>query len=148
MQHNKAHHVIQLREIDNHFLCRIRALKALLASRQLPPTARLFSNSFYPNNQGKDIHSRDALTAVLHRRNISITGHGFHTFRRSGATFAFDNYVPTQNIMSHGLEKLCSMDIFTKCFPGILQHSFHLWCPQSSFFLNLGLVVLKFYPSF
>ena len=51
------------------------------------------------------IHIRDAFRKVLLHRNITSSGHGFHTFRQSGATLAFDNNVQIQNIMSHGLWK-------------------------------------------
>ena len=103
LQDNKSFHVIQLPEIQNIYLCPVRALKALLASRPLPPSAPLFANNFFPYKQIIDTHIRDALKKVLTHRNISHTFHGFHTFRRSGATFAFDHNVALQNIMAHGL---------------------------------------------
>ena len=46
---------------------------------------------------------RDALKSVLSHLGIPLEGHGFHTFRRSGATLAFDNNVQLQDIMAHGL---------------------------------------------
>ena len=46
---------------------------------------------------------RDALEIRLNRLHISIVGHSFYTFRRLGATLAFDMDVPLANIMSHGL---------------------------------------------
>ena len=39
LQHHKAHHWIQLPTIQNHFLCPVKALKSLLQSRSLPPSA-------------------------------------------------------------------------------------------------------------
>ena len=103
LQDNKSFHVIQLPEIQNIYLCPVRASKALLASRPLPPSAPLFANNFSPYKQIIDTHIRDALKKVLTHRNISHTSHSFHTFRRSGATFAFDHNVALQNIMAHGL---------------------------------------------
>ena len=41
LQDNKSHHVVQLPTINNMYLCPVRALKALLKSRQLPPTPYL-----------------------------------------------------------------------------------------------------------
>ena len=93
LQHHKAHHWIQLPSLPNQLLCPVRALKSLLSSRHLPPTAPLFANSYFPHNQVIDTHIRDALKKVLTYRNISHKRHGFHTFRRSGATLAFDNNV-------------------------------------------------------
>ena len=103
LQHHKSHHWIQLPSIQNHFLCPVKALQALINSRPLSPTSPLFANNFYPYAQVIDTHIRDALKKVLIHRNISPTGHGFHTFRRSGATLAFDNNVKLQDIMAHGL---------------------------------------------
>ena len=45
LQDNKSHHVVQLPEIDNLYLCPVKALKALLSTRKLPPTAPLFATN-------------------------------------------------------------------------------------------------------
>ena len=103
LQDYNSHHLIQLPELNNFFLCPTRALKTLLKSRPLPPSAPLFANNFSPFSSVIDTHVRDSLKKILTLLGISPSGHGFHTFRRSGATFAFDHNVPLQNIMSHGL---------------------------------------------
>ena len=95
-------HIVQIPMVHNFFLCPVRALQTLLQSRPLPPQAPLFAQVFPPYHQVIDTQVRDALRSVLGILNISPSGHGFHTFRRSGATFAFDN-IPLQNIMAHGL---------------------------------------------
>ena len=105
LQHDKSHHWIQLPLIQNHFLCQVRALKALIASMTLPSSAPLFANNVHLHTQVIDTHIRDALRKVLLHTNITSKGHGFHAFRRSGATLAFDNNIQIQNIMSHGLWK-------------------------------------------
>ena len=46
MQDAKSTHIVQITEIANVWLCPVRALKTLLASRQLPPTSPLFANVF------------------------------------------------------------------------------------------------------
>ena len=102
LQNHKAHHWIQLPSIRNHFLCPVRALQALLASRLRPPPAPLFANN-YPYTPIIDTHIRDALKEVLVHRNISATERGLHTFKQSGATLAFNNNVKIQDIMAHGL---------------------------------------------
>ena len=109
LQDHKSNHVIQLPELENIFLCPVRALKALLASRPLSPSAHLFANCYPPFNQVIDSHMRHALKQVLILRNIPPIGHGFHTFRRSGATYAFDHNVALQNIMAHGLWRSSSI---------------------------------------
>ena len=103
LQDSNSYHVIQLPSIKNIYLCPVRALTNLLSSRSLPPTAPLFANNFPPFSQIIDTHIRDALKTILTSRNIHLQGHGFHTFRRSGATYAFNHNVPLQNIMAHGL---------------------------------------------
>ena len=103
LQHHKSYHWIQLPSIHNKFLCPVRALRALIASRPLPPSSPLFANNFHPYAQVIDTHIRDTLRKVLAHRNMTSRGHGFHTFRRSAATLAFDNNVQIQKIVSHGL---------------------------------------------
>ena len=103
LQDHSAHHIIQLPSIQNPFLCPVRALKQLLHSRPLPPDAPLFANNFPPFSQVIDTHIRDSLKKALVHRNIALQGHSFHTFRRSGATLAFDNNISLQNIQAHGL---------------------------------------------
>ena len=103
LQYRKAHHVVQLPALDNMYLCPVRAIRALLASSHLPPSAPLFAVSYPPHRQVIDPHIRDALKQILIYLSIPLAGHRFHTLRRSGATFCFNNNVSLQNIMSHGL---------------------------------------------
>ena len=103
LQDSNSCHTIQLPEVTNPYLCPVRSIRLLLRSRPLTPDSPLFANNFPPFNQIIDSHIRDALKKVLTHLNISSRGHGFHTFRRSGATLAFDNNISLQNIMSHGL---------------------------------------------
>ena len=103
LQDCNSSHIVQLLMVDNLFLCPVRALQTLLQSRPLPPQAPLFAQSFPPYQQVIDTKVRDALKSILATLNILPSGHDFHTFRRSGATFAFDNNIPLQNIMAHGI---------------------------------------------
>ena len=95
LQDNKSHHAVQLPEIDNLYLCPVKAFKALMLTRKPPPNAPLFATNTPPFHQIIDTQVRQALKTILTNRNIDHVGPGFHTFRRSG--------VPLQNIMSHGL---------------------------------------------
>ena len=103
MQDNKSHHIVQIPEIDNIWLCTVRALKALLSSRPISTLDPLFTNKESPFSQTIDTHIRDALKTVLASLRISPTSHGFHTFRRSGGTLTYDNNFSLQNIMAHAL---------------------------------------------
>ena len=109
LQDHKSHHDAQLPELDNIYLCPVRALRALLSSRPLSPSDPLFANSYSPYNQVIDSHIRYALKQILILRNISPIGLGFHTFRRSEATYAFHYNVAIQNIMAHGLWRSSSV---------------------------------------
>ena len=51
MQDHKANHIVQIPQVDNIWLCPVRALKILLASRKLPQSSPLFANKFHPHNQ-------------------------------------------------------------------------------------------------
>ena len=97
LQDCNSSHIIQIPTVDNFFLSPVRALQTLLQSRPLPPQAPLFAQAVPPYRQVIDTQVRDALRSILDILNISPSGHGFHTFRRSGATFAFDNNIPLQN---------------------------------------------------
>ena len=112
LQDHKSFHIVQLPSIDNIYLCPVRALKALITSRPTPSAAPLFANILPPHRQVIDTHIRDALRKVLLHRNIPLKPHGFHTFRRSGATFAFDHNVALQNIMAHGLWRSSAIWIY------------------------------------
>ena len=147
LQDNKSHHVVQLPEIDNLYLCPVKAFKALLSTRQLPRTTPLFAtNTPPPFHQIIDTQVRQALKTVLTSRKINHVGHGFHTFRRSGATLAYDHSIPLQNI-SWPMAQLSYMDLPAKCLSSPIYYSnyFLLHRTQTSV---AGLGVLKFplYP--
>ena len=94
LQDNKSHHIIQIPQLSNIYLCPARVLSALTSSRPLPPSAPLFAVQSYPHNQVIDTQIRSALKKVLMFKNFPSRGFSFHAFRRSGATFAFDHSVP------------------------------------------------------
>ena len=119
LQDNRSHHLVQLPKLENVYLCPVRALSVLLASRKLPSTAPLFANNFPTFTQVIDTHVRDALRKVLTLLDIPHSGHVFHTFRRSGATFAFHHNASLQDIMAHGLWRSSAVWLY-------LQNSPHL----------------------
>ena len=102
LQNHKSHHIIQIPVIDNPYLCPVKALHKLLNSRPLPPDAPLFATIYHPHSQILDTPVREALKSILKHRAMPTTGFSFHTFRRSGATFAFNHNVQLQHIMAHG----------------------------------------------
>ena len=121
LQDNRSHHLVQLPKLENVYLCPVRALSILLASRKLPSTAPLFANNFPPFTQVIDTHVRDALRKVLTSLDIPHRGHGFHTFRRSGATFAFHHNASLQDIMAHGLWRSSAVWLYLQNSPQSLS---------------------------
>ena len=103
LQDTSAHHFVQIPALENSTLCPVRAIKALLKSRAILSTAPLFAHKSLPFHPVIDTTIRDGLRQVLTHLGITLTGHGFHTFRRSGATLAYDNNIQLQHIMAHGL---------------------------------------------
>ena len=97
------HQFIQILELLNSTICPVRAIRALLVSRRLHSNAPLFADKTYPHLPVIDTKFRDALRSVLQMLGIPTSTHGFHAFRRSGATLAFDNGIHLEHIMSHGL---------------------------------------------
>ena len=94
---------MQLLALSNPILCPVLALKKLMASRPLPPTFPLFVHPHSPHHLVIDTTIRDALRKVLDHIGMPLQGHGFHIFRQSGATLAYDNNVQLQHLMAHGL---------------------------------------------
>ena len=103
LQDRSAHHFVQIPKLNNSLLCPVTALRHLLNTRPAPCHTPLFVFKSLPHNVVIDTHIRDALRFILRHLGLPLEGHGFHTFRRSGATLAFDNNVHLQNIMAHGL---------------------------------------------
>ena len=94
------------------WLCPVRALQSLLSSRQLPLHHPLFAHKFFPHLPVIDTHIRDVLRDILARIGLPTAGLGFHAFRRSGATLAFDNNVALEDIMAHGLWRSSAVWIY------------------------------------
>ena len=103
MQNRIAHQFVQICQLLDMNLCPVTALKALLQSRPLPCTAPLFVHAKLGCLLVVDTSIREALKSVLSHIGLPSSGFGFHAFRRSGATVAFDNQVPLEHIMAHGL---------------------------------------------
>ena len=89
---SKSHHIVQLPQVKNLYLCPVRNLKADLKATNTSP----FSQTL-------DSRVRDDLKFILTSFGINYRTHGFNSFRRSGATLAFKNNIHLQNIMAHGL---------------------------------------------
>ena len=89
--------------ILNNDICPVRALRHLMA---LVPTATNSPLFQYKTAIGwqplTDSRVRAHLASILKSLGLDRSFISFHTFRRSGATFAFNNNVPLQQIKQHG----------------------------------------------
>ena len=121
--------IIQLPVSGNIFSCSVRALNVLLSSRPLSQSDPLFANR-YPLTITILIHMLNmfmCLKQVLTLSEYVPIGHGFHMFRRSGVTHAFDHNLAIQNIMTHGLWRSSSIWTYLQNAPqaaSIIPHTF------------------------
>ena len=95
--------LITVPRIFNSILCPVTALSNLLA---LTPRARNFPLFQVKVHQTwlplTDTKVRRHFLLLLTKLKLHNSGYTFHTFRPSGATFAFNNNVDLQNIQKHG----------------------------------------------
>ena len=95
---NKATYIM-IPNLGNSPLCPVRAVKSMCQILPLSSMAPLFcsENGVFTQSQ-----VRSHLKKVLSVLNIDATTHSFHTFRRSGATLAFNSNVAIQHIKRQG----------------------------------------------
>ena len=88
---------------DISILCPVTALSNLLALTPKGSNNPLFQikvhQTWVPLTDSK---VRRHLALLLSKLKLGDAGYTFHTFRRSGATFAFNNNVALQNIQKQG----------------------------------------------
>ena len=89
--------------LGHSHLCPIMALKALLSIFPAGNNSPLFQIK----NHGKwcpltDSKVRYHLKLVLKRLGLDPNSLSFHSFRRSGASYVFNNHVRLQDIKAHG----------------------------------------------
>ena len=101
LQAPECSHSVRIPEVRDHVLCPVTNIRALSNSRAGCPDTPLFLTS-----DGSFLIQamlRRPFTSVLTYLHIPLSGLGFHTFRRSGATIAFDAKVPLQTLQMHSL---------------------------------------------
>ena len=103
MQSKNEIKLIHVPKIHRSPICPVAALSNLLAltpsGSNLPLFQYKLGQQWVPLT---DTKLRRHLDLVLGRLGLAGAGFTFHTFRRSGATFAFNNDVTLQNIQKHG----------------------------------------------
>ena len=108
MQNRDSVKIIKIPQLGTSPLCPVQALKNLLILTPGSQNNPLFQ---IKNEGGRwvpltDTKVRRHLQAILARLNLSQSQISLHTFRRSGATLAFNANVSLQNIKSHGTGRL------------------------------------------
>ena len=103
MQHRQASRVVQIPTLTNPSICPVSALRALLSHNKSTANAPLFATL----QSGRlisltDVKVRLALRKILLTMGLPSPYFTFHSFRRSGATLAFDSKVNMQDIKYHG----------------------------------------------
>ena len=95
--------ILKIPSISNSPLCPVSALQVLLAITPKGDNRPLFqiksNHQWFPLTYTK---LRRALSIILKHLNLQNSKFTFHSFRRSGATLAFNSNVPIQDIQSHG----------------------------------------------
>ena len=103
MQSNNQVKLISIPAISRSRLCPVSAISNLLSitpkGRNLPLFQVKNAGNWVPLT---DTGVRRHFSLILQRLDLAHTGYTLHTFRRSGATFAFNNDVALQNIQRHG----------------------------------------------
>ena len=103
MQTNNQIKLITVPRIPNSSICPVVAIKNLLdltpKGANLPLFQCKVATEWVPLTDNKVRRHLAMITEKLHLHQAGLT---FHTFRRSGATFAFNNDVTLQNIQKHG----------------------------------------------
>ena len=103
MQNNNQIKLITIPAIVGSDLCPVTAISNLLAITPKGSNLPLFqfknARNWVPLT---DSRVRNHFSQVLKRLGLADSGLTLHTFRRSGATFAFNNNVALQNIQRHG----------------------------------------------
>ena len=103
MQSSSKYQVIQIPFLKNSPLCPVSAIKALLASFPAHKSSPLF---LIPRPSGLSILTSPMISRSLSKILLSLglnpANFGFHSFRRSGVSWAADHNVPLQNLKAHG----------------------------------------------
>ena len=103
MQSRNQHTVVQIPAIHKSSICPVAALKSCMSKVPFHVNAPLFAihskSGYIPITQSQ---ARTTLAKILSSLGMDPKVYGFHTFRRSGATLAFNAHVPLQNIQQHG----------------------------------------------
>ena len=128
MQAMKEFRVAQLPSLGHSCICPVLALKSRIYKLNLQPSQPLFSyrqnGQLFPLTASK---ARHLLLEAICKCGLSPKDFGFHAFRRSGASLAFDLQIPLENIKSHGYWRSEAVWKYLACTPkaaGVVASTF------------------------
>ena len=101
MQDRSSYRVVQIPFLKNPAICPVTALQAYVSAYPLSVSQPLFAHPITSQPITQALIRR-ALIAINNMLGFHKSHFTFHTFRRSGATLAFDNNITLQNIQAHG----------------------------------------------
>ena len=94
-------HTVKLPQVRDPILCPTQTLQALLRKRALKPSDPLLLLDDY--SLLSQSHLRRRLATLVRSLGLPLMGFGFHSFRRSGATLAYDSNISLTAIKMHGV---------------------------------------------
>ena len=103
MQVSGQSHIVQLPLLADKQICPVNALKRIVSNKAADQNKPLFLVSATGSSSILTAHRvRSVLRTSIKRLGLPPGEFGYHTFRRSGACWAFDNNVNFQHIKTHG----------------------------------------------
>ena len=118
MQTSGDYQVVQLPKLDNHNICPVTALKAMIAKFNYTKDTPLFLVENKVGVQTTVVFKvRSFLKLVVVSMGLNPSQYTFHMFHRSGASMALDNNVQFENIKQHGNWQSEAIWHYLKCTP-------------------------------
>ena len=128
MQNSGQYHVVQLPQLKNVLICPVLALKNMLKKKDITPHQPLFQihtkKGIVPLIAS---NARSFLKTCIATMGLNPSHFTFHSFRRSGASLAFDSNVALENIKQHGNWKSEAVWTYLNSTPtaaSIIPHTF------------------------
>ena len=100
MQKSGQMQVVQVPKLQDRLICPVRALRAIVSKHKNQEDKPLFTNSL-----GQVIPAyrmRLELKGAIRVMGWATEGLGYHTLRRSGASWAFDHGINLDHLKAHG----------------------------------------------
>ena len=96
-------HVVVVPRLRSRLTCPVKAMQEAIAMYNPSPTSPFFQ--IFVGNKWKvliDSRIRKVLAKINIKMGLTSNYFPFHTFRRSGATLAYNAHMPIQSIQHHG----------------------------------------------